>query len=193
MTKTLRVLFFIQFFNLFTAELLNPVYAAYVADIGGNLFTAGSALSVRLAIIGILIFASGQIAGKYHTEKLQLLIGYSLGLVVVVGYLFINTPTQLFILQILLGLSIAVAQPAYNGMFSSRLGNGSHSSRWGTYFAMTYFSGALAALSSGFISQIYGFDFLFYTMIFTQSLGLLGTLYLYFIDDRNFVSTDTPQ
>lgn len=191
MTRTLQTLFFIQFFNLFTVELLNPVYAAYVANIGGNLFTAGSALSVRLAIIGILIFVSGQIAGKYHTEKLQLVTGYSIGLVVVIGYLLINTPVQLFVLQILLGLSIAVAQPAYNGMFSSRLRNGSHSSRWGSYFAMTYFSGALAALSSGFISQTYGFDFLFYTMIFTQSLGVLGTFYLYFLDDRNFAPTET--
>lgn len=179
MTKTLRALFFIQFFNLFTVELLNPVYSAYVTKIGGNLFTAGGALSVRLAIIGILIFISGKIAGKYHTEKLQLLIGYSIGLAVVIGYLLINTPAQLFILQILLGLSIAIAQPAYNGLFSSRLGDTSHASRWGTYFAMTYFAGALAALSSGFISQTYGFNYLFYAMIFTQSLGLLGTLFLY--------------
>lgn len=180
MTKTLRILFFIQFFNLFTIELLNPVYAAYVTNLGGNLFTAGSALSVRLAIIGVLIFISGKIAGKYRTEKLQLLIGYSIGLAVVAGYLLISTPAQLFILQILLGLSIAIAQPAYNGLFSSRLGNASHTSRWGTYFAMTYFAGALAALLSGFISQTYGFDSLFLAMIFTQSLGALGTLLLYF-------------
>ena len=181
MTKTLRILFFIQFFNLFTVELLNPVYAAYVVNIGGSLFTAGSALSVRLAVIGILIFISGKVAGKYHTERLQLLVGYCIGLVVVIGYLLISTPTQLFVLQILLGLSVAIAQPAYNGMFSSRLGNASHTSLWGTYFAMTYFSGALAALSSGLISQTYGFDSLFYAMIFTQSLGVLGTLFLYFV------------
>lgn len=184
MTKTLRALFFIQFFNLFTTNLLGPVYAVYVSKIGGDLLIAGGASAAGFAVIGTLIFISGKIAARFHTEKLQLIIGYSIGLIVTIGYLLITSPAQLFVLQVLLGVSVATSQPAYNGLFSSRLGDGSHASRWGTYFAMTYYSGALAALASGFISQMYGFHSLFYAMIVTQSLGLLGTIRLYFMLDE---------
>ena len=185
MKKVIYILLFIQFFNLFAGNLLGPVYAIYVKGIGGDLLTAGSALALNLAIIGSLIILSGRIANKYHTEKLQLILGYSIGVLVAVGYLIIQTPMQLFFVQILSGLSIAIAQPASSGIFSARLEKGQHTSSWGDYLGLTYWAAALSALSSGFISQNFGFPALFYSMIITQGLSVLGAIYLYYLPSKD--------
>ncbi len=184
MKKIVYTLLFIQFFNLFADNLLGPVYAVYVKGIGGDLLTAGGALALNLAVIGTLIILSGRIANKYHTEKLQLILGYSLGVLVAVGYLIIQNPIQLFLVQILSGLSIAIAQPAFSGIFSSRLKEGSHTSSWGDYLGLTYWAAALSALSSGFIAQTFGFPALFYSMMITQGLSVLGAVYLFYLPNR---------
>ena len=80
--------------------------------------TAGSALALDFAIIGTLIVVSGRIANKYHTEKLQLIVGYALAIIVAFGYMVIQTPTQLFLIEMLAGLSIAIAQPAFSGLYT---------------------------------------------------------------------------
>ncbi len=180
----INILLFIQFFNLFADNLLGPVYAVYVKGIGGDLLTAGGALALNLAVVGSLIILSGRIANKYHTEKLQLILGYSIGVLVAAGYLVIKTPIELFFIQILSGLSIAIAQPAFSGIFSSKLEKGKHTSSWGDYLGLTYWAAAISALSSGFITQSFGFPALFYSMMITQGLSVLGAIYLYYLPTK---------
>ncbi len=169
----------IQFFNIFADGLLGPFYAVFVKNIAGDFLTAGSAYALNLLVIGVLIVISGRIAQKHHTEKIQLIIGYSINLIVAIGYLLIQTQLQLFAIQILSGIAIATFQPAFSGLFSSQLShNHSHTAKWGDYFGLTYIASALAALSAGIITQQFGFNALFVLMIITQSIALIGAIYI---------------
>lgn len=184
MKKIKNTLLFIQVFNITASNLLGPVYAVYVKKIGGNLLTAGVAYAISMAVIGTLIVVSGRFASKYHTEKLQLIIGYTLAIFVAFGYMIIRTPFELFLLEILAGLSIAISQPAFSGIYSSRAEVGKHTSSWGDYLGMAYWAAAAASLYAGYVSQRFGFSSLFISMMILNGLSALGAIYYYFLTDK---------
>jgi MFS family permease len=136
-------------------------------------------LAINYAVIGTCAILSGKIAEKYKTQKIQLIIGYFLGILAGIGYLIINAPLQLYLLQILAGLSYAISQPGFGGIFSENL-KSKFSSGWGYYFGITYWAGALACLYSGYVSQIFGFNALFISLITTQTISLIGAVYIFF-------------
>ena len=178
MRKIVNLLLIINFFNYFSENLLVPVYAVFTNKIGGDLFTAGSALAVSYAVIGIGIIISGKFAEKYHTEKLQMVVGLAMDMLVIIGYINVKSPFGLYVAFVFSGLAIAISQPAFSGLFSSVIPEGKHTSRWGYMYGLIYFTSAVSALVSGFVTQQFGFTALFYLMLFTAGLALLGSLYL---------------
>lgn len=185
MKKIRNTLLFIQVFNITASNFLGPVYAVYVKKIGGDLLTAGATYAISMAVIGSLIVVSGRFANKYHTEKLQLILGYTLAIFVAFGYLIIRTPNELFLLEILAGLSIAISQPAFSGIYSSKTEEGKYTSSWGDYLGMAYWAAAFAALYAGYVSQQFGFSALFISMMILNGLSVIGAIYYYFLTDKN--------
>ena len=51
---------------------------------------------------------------------------------------------------------------------------------WADYLGIAYFVIALAAITSGILTQVFGFTALFVLMITTQGISVIGALYLYF-------------
>ncbi|MDO8429147.1 MAG: MFS transporter [Candidatus Daviesbacteria bacterium] len=185
MKKIKTTLIIIQVLNLLASNLLGPIYATYVKGLGGDLLTAGGAIALNFVVIGLLIIISGRVADKYHTEKIQLILGYSLAVLAAFGFMIINSPIQLFIVEAIAGVSIALSIPAFSGLFSSVVETGKHASSWGDYLGMTYFAAAISAFGSGFIAQNFGFSALFITMIIINGLSVVGAIYLYFADSKH--------
>jgi len=178
MNKILKLILTVAFFSYFSENLLVPVYAVFTEKIGGDLFTAGSALALSYALIGIGIFISGRFAEKHHTEKLQMAIGLAINMFVIIGYMNIKSPFGLYVAFIFSGLAISISQPAFSGLYSSVIQDGKHTSRWGDMYGLIYLTSAISAFVSGLITQQFGFTALFYLMLFTEGLALIGSLYL---------------
>lgn len=185
MRKIKNILLFIQLANILASNLLGPIYTAYVNGIGGDLLTAGSALAIDYAVIGALIILSGRLANKYHTEKLQLIVGYILATVVGYGFMIVQNPAQLFIVEIFAGLSIAISSPAFSGIFSAMVESGKHTSHWGDFLGYSYFIAAFAAFFAGILSQNFGISAVFVVMIVVNGLSAIGAIYFYFLTDKN--------
>ena len=162
--KMLLILYVISILEVIARNLFGPVFAAYVIDIGGDLMASGTALAINTAVVGVFIIIFGRIASKYHTEKLQLVIGYGLTALVYLGYTLVDTPHQLFALEAVSGIAAALEVPAFSGLFSSLQKKDKHAKGWGDYLGMMNFISAGALLASGAIAQEYGFDTLFITM-----------------------------
>lgn len=177
--RAIIVLYFTSFFEVIARNLFGPVFAAFVLHIGGDLLASGTALAINTAIVGLFIIVSGRVAHKYHTERLQLLIGYGLAALVYFGFTFVKNPHQLFVLEAISGLASAVEVPAFSGLFSELHKDGSHSKAWGDYFGVMNFVSAGALFASGAIAQHYGFNTLFLTMCAFEFCCMVTALYLF--------------
>lgn len=178
MPKFVYFLLGMQFFNIAANNLLAPVYAVFVKKIGGDLITAGTTLAINYIIIGFAVIVSGKFAEKYHTQKLQLVLGCGLGVLAGFSYLIISTSIELYFVQVLAGLSYAIYQPGFGGIFSDKL-KGKFSSGWGYYIGITYLAAGFAVFYSGFVTQWLGFNALFISFIVSQSLALAAATYLF--------------
>jgi MFS family permease len=177
--KMLIVLYIISIFEVIARSLFGPVFAVYVIHIGGDLLASGTALAINTAVVGLFIFIFGRVASKYHTEKLQLVIGYGLTALVYLGYSFVKTPHQLFLLEAISGVAAALEVPAFSGLFSSLQEKDKHAKGWGDYLGMMNFISAGALVASGAIAQKYGFNPLFYTMFGFEMLCMLFAITLF--------------
>jgi predicted MFS family arabinose efflux permease len=92
-------------------------------------------------------------------------------------YYFVSNSFQLLLVQILLGVSGAIASPAYDGVYSKFLDKGKFVSEWGMWETVN--SGVLgrAASAGGLIVFEFGFRTLFLVMFVLSLLGLASTYY----------------
>jgi MFS-type transporter involved in bile tolerance (Atg22 family) len=184
MKRLIRLLFVIEFFNTLAYGLLSPVLAVYVKKLGGNLFTAGLATAIATIVTGLLIAIVGRIAERQKSEKLFMVIGYLVASLAAVGFLVITTTWQLYIVEIISGISIALIQPSLQGLYSAALEDGKHTSGWGDFTGFLYVVAAFSALYSGFVSQTFGFTALFASMLVAQLASVVGSIYLYRLPDE---------
>jgi len=150
---------------LMTAHgLFGPIYAIFVERIGGDLLTAGSAYSIYSIAAGLMIFFVSRWSLSEKHPNLLITAGYGLSTVGLVGYSFITTPIDLFIVEVIFGVAEAISMPAFDGLFSSLIEEGKYANRWGLWETMAYLVTAFAAIAGGFIAQVFGFKFLFMVM-----------------------------
>jgi MFS family permease len=181
MKRIKKTLLFIQITSLIASNLLVPIYAVYVKDVGGDLLTAGTAIALNYCVVGALVIASGRFANKYHTERIQLVLGYLLSGIAALCFMLTKSPTQLFFSMIVSGVSISIIAPSFSGLYSKNIEEGKHTSSWGDYWGLTYWGAAIASVIAGVVSQRYGFDAIFIIMMVLNGLSALGAVYLYFL------------
>ena len=178
MQKELRVLLLANGLILLAGGVFGPIYAVFVENIGGDLLTAGTAYSAFALAAGVLIyFLSKWEDHVKHQEKL-VIIGYALNSIGCLGYLLIQRPWHLFVVQVILGLGEAISAPAYDGLYSRHLDKGKFVSEWGLWESMQWIVLAIAAALGGFIADTYGFRHLFVLMFLASFLGMCTAIIL---------------
>jgi cyanate permease len=163
---------------LFANYLFSPIYAIFVAEVGGNVETAGFAyaiLSISTAILLLLI--SRWEDHVRHRENL-LMVSSAILFVGYISYMFVATVTQLFAVQIIMGIGIAIGLPAFDALYSENLDKGRYASEWGAFESVNYIVAALAASVGGVIVALAGFITLFSIMAVLAFLSFLMSLLL---------------
>ena len=89
--------------------MFGPIYAIFVEQLGGTVFSAGAAWSVFMIITGIGILLSRGLHDKYRKDKAFMIISYVLRSLSFLGYFFLDELWQLYAVQVLLGLSFVFA------------------------------------------------------------------------------------
>lgn len=158
--------------------LFGPIYAVFVERIGGDLITAGSAYGLFSVITGIMIFFVSKWEDRVKQQEKLILIGFCLSAIGFLGYLFVRATWQLFLVQIILGIAVAIREPAYDSLYSESLDRGKFASEWGLWEAMYYILGAFAATAGGILAKFYGFKTLFIIMFVLSLIGTFVSLAL---------------
>jgi hypothetical protein len=180
MNRILKYLLISEGFWLLAAGLFGPIYAIFVANIqGGDILAAGSAYAAySFAAAGMIFVISRWEDHVKHKEKL-VMIGHMVGAAGIFGYLLVANTIQLFAVQIVLGLSQAIGDPAFDGIYSKNLDKGRFASEWGLYDSMDYLVTGVSAVVGGLIATVFGFQTLFLTMFGLSLISIAVSVRLY--------------
>lgn len=178
MKEKLKILLLSALFINLSAGFFGPIYAIFVEQIGGDIFTAGFSYALFSIAAGVLIFILGKWEDSVkHQEKL-LVTGRFLAIIGFIGYLLVETTTHLFIVQIIFGISTAVITPAFDSLYSKNLSKGKFASQWGVWESMYGIATGVAAVIGAFIAKEFGFKSLFTLMLIFSIASFIASLYL---------------
>jgi len=163
--------------------LVSPIFAVFITDTisGGTLGVAGIAITIYLLTKSIGQIFAAEIIDKIKGEMddfWSVFIGSILMSLVYLLYLFIHTPTQLYLIQFLLGLTTAFTFPSWMAIYTRHIDHNLEGREWGAYFTLVDLVTAGTAAIGGAIAYSLGFAPLFIIVAVT---GLLGSLVLWFI------------
>ncbi len=178
MKFNLKILLWSSFFINLAVGLFGPIYAVFVEQIGGTLFITGSAAAVFSITSGVLIFFISKWEDKIKHQENLLIFGRFLTIIGVGGYLLVNSPWHLFLVEIILGFAVAFESPAFDSLYSKNLQKGKFASQWGMWESMYAITTGVAAFVGGFLAQEYGFRILFIIMTIIALISFLITLSL---------------
>ncbi len=153
--------------------MLGPLFAVFAAEIGGDVLQISWAWATYLIITGIFSMIIGELSDGGDKARVMI-FGYALNALFTFGYLFVETPLHLFIVQAGLGLASALATPTWNALYAEEE-NPKHSGFvWGIADGDFRFVTGIAILLGGAIVNYFSFRALFVTM---GTLQIFATIY----------------
>lgn len=179
MNRAVKILIFVESIFLFGFGLFGPIYAIFVEKIGGNILDVGAAYAIFLICMSTLELPMGRLADKYG-RKFFLAAGYFISTFAFLGYIFVKDIYQLFFLQVLYGVSLAVGDPAWDAWFSKSLDKAKESFEWALFHMSTGYAEAASALIGGVIGYFIGFKTLF---VISACLALISGLVVLGLED----------
>ena len=178
MHKQMRLFLTSNSFFVLATGMFGPIYAIFVQEIGGDILAAGISWAIFMIISGIGILFMGNIQDKMKKDKPSILIGYALESLGFLGYYFISNVAQLFLVQVLLGISTVIKTPAYDSFYTKYLEKGKFASQWAAWEGVWYIVAGIAALIGAFLAKIFSFKILFLVMFFISLVGLFLAMQL---------------
>lgn len=172
-----RILLLSDALFLLSGGFLGPIYALFVKQIGGDLLDASSAFALFMLTAGGVVFLLALWEDKIKHQRIFVIAGYGISMIGTAGYLLVNSTLSLFIVEILLGLAVALKDPAYDDLFSLA-GKRHLTLAWGEWEAVDYLALGGGAFAGGLIAEFFGFQTLLWSMLVLSVFSFLSSLFL---------------
>jgi predicted MFS family arabinose efflux permease len=171
LNHSLRILISINASYLFIMGMFLPFYALFIQELGVGVAFAGFSWALLQIVTGVLIFAFGSLEIRVKEQELLLAISYFLRGIVFLSYAVMGSITQLFITQILWGVSAALGTPAFDSVYASHTSQSEAILQWGNWEGVAAIATGFAALVGGLVIESFGFTPVFIAMA-AISVGL---------------------
>ncbi len=158
--------------------LISPIFAIFLVDsiVGGSAFVVGMAAGIHLIVRSLLRVPFGVIGDKGQKIAFHLMFwGLLIAAVVPIGYLYSDSPMDIYLLQAILGASLAMSSGGWTTLFSRHMDKGKESTEWGFDAVAVGLGPGIAGVIGGAAVTKFGFDSAF---IGVTIIGLLGVLLL---------------
>ena len=178
MNPVIRLLIISDTVFIGAAGLLGPIFALFIEDFiqGGNAAVAGLAAGIFLFTKSVFQIPIAHMIDKIRGEKddfwLMFICTFIISLLPLF-YLVINTPLQLYLIQLILGLFTAFTFPTYMAIFTRHIDKEKEGTEWGVYFTLTDLTSAALASIGGFLATTQGFPTLIFTVVILSTIGSL--------------------
>ena len=157
----------------FADGMLGPLLAVFTEKIGGSVLDVSWAWAIYLIVTGIGVILVGKYSDHHSKEKIMI-VGYVLTTLFTFGYLLVQTPIHLFIIQAGLGFALALCNPTWYALYDKYSEQKSDGLFWGLADGEAKILTGIAIVIGGFIIKIFSFNTLFIVM---GCLQIVATLY----------------
>jgi hypothetical protein len=145
-------------------NLLAPIYAIFIKNIGGTILDAGVTVGVFAISRGILYFLLGKLKESTFSRKLMISGGYFLFFAGYVMYIFASNVTHVIVIQAILALGEVVINPSWSAVIASALTKGKERSIYSDFYGYRSLFEGGAAITGGILATQLGFTALFCLM-----------------------------
>jgi len=188
MKRGLKILLIADSWMNLALGMIGPIYAIFVERIGGDLLDASWAYFAFMITSGVVMMMLGKWEDRTkHKEKL-IVLGYFLGALGCLMYIFVNGQMTLLITQVILGLSVAVITPAFDAFYSRHTTKKEEAFDWGSVEAEWYIVTAVSAIIGGYVADIFGFRTLFTVMFVISLISVIISLRL--LKGENYLNSN---
>lgn len=181
LNKALVILLATNSSVLISIAMLAPIWAIFVEKVGGGILETGIISSILAVTAGIVVIITGKISDEVKNDELIVVLGYFILAIGFVLYIFVDSLVFLAMVQIVVGVGVAIYNPAFDAVYSKHLKKHAMGREWGTWEGMAYFSEAVGAGVGAIIAATLGFDILFAVM---AALCLVSAIYIFFLPRR---------
>ncbi|HLD96272.1 MAG TPA: MFS transporter [Patescibacteria group bacterium] len=154
--------------------MLGPLFAVFSQKVGGNVLDITWAWAAYLAVTGVLTIWVGKVAGKKIAPEKLMIAGYIVNALFTFAYLLVSAPWHLLLVQIGLGVAVALSVPTWSALYSDSGEDHEPSYLWSLPSGQYYLVTAAAVILGGLIVNYLSFTVLFLTMGIIQ---ITATIY----------------
>lgn len=154
--------------------MFGPLFAVFAERIGGDVLDIVWAWATYMVVTGVMNIVFGKLSDR-HVNKARLMVwGYGLNALCTFGYLLVNRPAMLFLVQIGLGLASAMATPTWNALYAEHESKRKAGFLWGLADGEAQIIMGVSAIIGGYIVSVWSFTALFILM---GSVQVVATVY----------------
>ncbi len=195
MHKILRSLILSDFFILSSFGLVQPIFALFIMNniTGATVTAVGVAVTIQLVVKAVFQIIVGKWADEgdgNRRDLIALIAGSVLQSCVPLGYLFLHNLAEIYVLQVIYGLGLALAYPGWMVIFTRYIRSDKAGYEWGVYNTTISLGTAVAAALGAYLADIYSFNVLF---VIVSILSFVGTGFIVHIFIHDFVRPRTLQ
>lgn len=159
-----KILSYMSFFMAASA-IMTPLWGHYIQHIHGDIRLAGIAIGSFSLAYGISSPIMAVFIKKIDQVRLSIPVSYFLFGTFSIGYFFVDSPTELCVLQVLLGFSYSIQASAYDALFGLLLKKGKETLLWGSYSLIYGIAIAFGALMGSHLAHYTSYDIVFGVII----------------------------
>ena len=171
LNRNIKILLYGSNLWYFSEGMLGPLFAIFTERVGGSVLDISWAWATYLIVTGLLYILIGKITDEKYNPAKVMVLGYFMHAIFTFGYLFVNKPWHLFLIQAALGVSTALATPTWYALYSKYGDKGYETFQWGLAGGEGQILTAAAIIIGGFIVNYFSFTALFIVMGVTQLIA----------------------
>src|SRR3989344_4152544 len=173
LAKKTKILLYSNNLWVFGEGMLGPLFAVFAQRLGGSVLDISWAWSIYLVVTGILVILIGKVSDVKISKEKLMIAGSFLNALFTFGYIFVSTPTQLFLVEAELGVAAALSSATWSALYAEHGDIGRSGYIWGLANGQSQLTMGIAIIVGGFIVNHFSFTVLFITMGIIQLVAAI--------------------
>ena len=168
-------------------NILAPIYALYIKEIGGTLLLASATIGFYAILKGVLYFLFKKLDETHLSGKIMIAGGYFLFAVSYLLYIGASKSIHVFGIQALLALAEVVINPSWSSTIATSLTKGKERGIYSDFYGYRSIFEGLAAIVGGILAKHLGFNALFGLMAGFALMASILSLFLIIEKDSQVI------